>query len=79
MANEVKVNPTPIQRNVLDVATELTQFYYRGRTVKDADTLAQTFMKFYVTAAVIHGASFSDYKNLKDLVPNELHAIIEKW
>jgi hypothetical protein len=29
MADEVRISPTPIQRNLLDVAVDLTNLYYR--------------------------------------------------
>lgn len=33
MSETIKVEPTPIQRNMFDVAVELTKFFYENKTV----------------------------------------------
>lgn len=50
MSNEVKVRPTPIQRNLNDVAMELTQLYYKGVGPESVEELQKTYCKMYATA-----------------------------
>jgi hypothetical protein len=49
MAEEIKVSPTPIQRNLLDVATELTKLYYETHTPSDVEEVKNTYSEFYKT------------------------------
>lgn len=52
MADEIRVSPTPIQRNLNDIAMELTQLYYSMQpankyTIED---IQDAYKKFYATA-----------------------------
>lgn len=50
MADDIRVNPTPIQRNTLDVATELTQLYFSRVAFESIEEIQETFLKFYTVA-----------------------------
>lgn len=53
MSNEAKVNPTPIQRNLNDVAMELTQLYYRAQNTGKEYTIErihEVYKHFYAIA-----------------------------
>lgn len=52
MSNEVKVNPTPIQRNLNDVAMELTNLYFKARNFSDhsIENIQDAYKRFYATA-----------------------------
>ncbi len=58
MADEIKVNPTPNQRNLQDVAIELTQLYYRDRVVGEVGNIQETYLKFFSIAS--HAFNSSD-------------------
>lgn len=47
MADEIKVSQAPIQRNLLDVAIELTKLYYESCTPKDVEEVKNTYGEFY--------------------------------
>jgi hypothetical protein len=51
MSNELKVIPTPIQRNYNDVAMELTQLHFSSRN-SDVEEIQEVYKKFYATARV---------------------------
>jgi len=51
MADEVRVSPTPIQRNVNDVALELTKMYYETYNVGSIEEIQETYARFYAIAA----------------------------
>ncbi|WP_421616749.1 hypothetical protein ACAF76_012840 [Brevibacillus sp. TJ4] len=69
MAEEVTVTNGPIQRNKLDVATELTKLYYAEYDIDDVEELQQTFAKMYAIAAYLESRSAID---LQELVPYEI-------
>lgn len=48
MSEEIKVKtiPTPIQRNELDVAMELTKLYYESHNIESIEDIQNTFAKF---------------------------------
>lgn len=50
MANDIKVSPTPIQRNLNDVAVELTQLYYKDNTASSVEDVKKTYIEFFKTA-----------------------------
>lgn len=74
MSNEVKVAPTPVQRNSLDVALELTQMYFRAKSTNSPDEIAEIFSKFLATSRIFEHTSYDTLKkllpeNLKDALP----------
>lgn len=64
MADEVKVNPTPIQRNLFDVATDLTKLFYEDKSPSSVDEIAETYLKFYITAKAAYNNHFDKSKYL---------------
>jgi hypothetical protein len=74
MADEVKVNPTPIQRNANDVAFELTQLHV-SRIPGDIDNIDELFAKYYAIAATLNG---THPKFLNNLVPEEILSKISR-
>lgn len=50
MADQGKVAPTPIQRNLQDVAVDLTNLYYHQKTAKTVEEMQETYLKFYAVA-----------------------------
>lgn len=75
MADDIKVNPTPIQRNTLDVATELTQLFFSRFAFDSEKAIQDAFLKFY---AVAEAARLTNFKELTEYMPEELKSIIEK-
>ena len=76
MSEEVRVAPTPIQRNELDVAMELTEMYYKHNAFPESiEELRETYSKFFAVAKGLNNTSFT---HLTDYMPNELKQIIEK-
>ncbi|QQE75707.1 hypothetical protein KDJ56_07150 [Brevibacillus composti] len=69
MSDDVKVKPSPIQRNKLDVATELTTLYYSAYSMGDAEEIQETFAKFYAIAQYLETKRGND---LQSLVPEEI-------
>jgi len=74
MADDIKVSPTPIQRNPLDVATELTQLYSQFASFKSVEDMQEIFLKFF---AVAKTANIRGYDDLKQYLPKEYREIIE--
>lgn len=72
MADNVNVNPTPIQRNKLDVAIELTQLYYKYNSFDTIEEIQETFLRF---SAVADLASRNIHNNLKDFLPDNMKDI----
>ena len=75
MADNIKVSPTPIQRNPLDVATELTQLYFSDCNTRTVDDICEVFLKFY---AVADAARCINFKCFKEYLPEEINKIIEQ-
>lgn len=71
--SEVSVKPTPIQRNIYDVAVELVQLHVQRLGV-DGEDLTELYTKYFSLVAVL---SPTDTYNLKKLVPEELMKKIE--
>jgi hypothetical protein len=70
VADVVKVSPTPIQRNRLDVAMELTQLQrglHAGSLQKD--DIETTFAKYYALATFCEGAT---HEELEQFVSEEI-------
>jgi hypothetical protein len=71
MADEIKVVPTPIQRNENDVATELTMLYFRDKPVGSAEEIQTIFVKMFAAVGAAHaGPAVRTY--LKNYLPEEL-------
>ncbi|CUU47049.1 hypothetical protein [Clostridium beijerinckii] len=65
MADNIKVEPTPIQRNRRDIAFELLSLrlhYDRNRADYTEDQIVALYNKFYANAAVIENESVEDLK-----------------
>lgn len=69
MAKDIRVNPTPIQRNLNDVAMELTQLYYREHPINDIEEVQETYAKFYAIAAKMY---YPNHKVFDKLIPEEI-------
>jgi hypothetical protein len=67
MSQQVSVKPTPIQRNVLDVAMELTALHVHNFGA-NKEELDQIFAKYYATAYYCH----RNNDNLYSLVSEEI-------
>ena len=75
MPEEIKVRPSPVQRNVLDVATELTLLYYSKNSFSSVEQVQETFVSFY---AAVRTAEFSGSKDLIDFLPDNIKKIAVK-
>lgn len=75
MSDNININPTPIQRNTKDVATELTLEYYKLHPDMTVEEIAEVYTKFYATAYVI---SMPHYSSLTDFVSADLKELIAK-
>ncbi|MGW6666611.1 hypothetical protein [Peribacillus sp. NPDC055009] len=73
---DVKVSPTPIQRNSLDVAMELTQMHKQlvGMGFESTD-IAQTYAGYYALAQTLQRKSVD---SLSGLVSDEILAVIRR-
>lgn len=74
MPDNVSVTPTPIQRNILDVAMELTQLYYNSHQTGSLEEMQETFSKFYAVAKVLDNTHHSYFK---DVLPEEISKLIK--
>ncbi|MFL0196991.1 hypothetical protein ACJDU8_15700 [Clostridium sp. WILCCON 0269] len=74
MSNDVRVEPTPIQRNMLDVATELTQLYFRNKSVDSVDEIGETFVRFHTLVRTLRQGDVSSFK---EYLPENIKNIIE--
>lgn len=72
MTVRTNVSPTPIQRNVNDVATELTLFYCRNNQVKGLEEIQKAYADFYAVANAMHR---SRGKILTELLPENIKKI----
>lgn len=66
MADKLNVSPTPIQRNRLDVATELTHLYFGDRTSQSINEISEVFAKFYAIVQITDSKSNSELQSLVD-------------
>lgn len=69
MSEDLTVNPTVVQRNKFDVATELTKLYYTEYDIEDAEEMQTLFAKFYAIAQFLESRKESE---LQALVPEEM-------
>ena len=75
MADKVKVMPTPIQRNELDVATELTQLYFRDRN-GTVEEIQSAFLSFAVAAAAAGIVTYNP-RDFTQFLPEELQTMFK--
>jgi hypothetical protein len=62
MPDNLTVSPTPIQRNVLDVAMELTTLYYRNSSEADIEKIDAIFARFYAAARELSSTRTEDLR-----------------
>lgn len=75
MSDDTKLKPVSIQRNPLDVATDLTLMYYSSHSIESKEDVQDTFLRFY---AVSEAARLSNYRELYKYLPESLKEIIKK-
>jgi hypothetical protein len=73
MADDIRVSPTPIQRNVKDVALELTLLYYQNNNTDSIEEIQETYAKFYAIAETLRR---SHYKEFGGLLPNSIKEML---
>ncbi|ASB93412.1 hypothetical protein [Bacillus subtilis] len=66
---DITTKPTPIQRNPLDVATELTQLHIKRFGADYEDDIANTFAKYFALAAKLNR---THPDSLANLLPEEV-------
>jgi hypothetical protein len=64
MAEDIRVNLKPIQRNLHDVALELTQLYYENHHMGDVEEVQETYARFYAIAAKMDYLSNRDFDKM---------------
>jgi hypothetical protein len=69
VSERVYVDPTPIQRNTIDAAIELTQLYLRYGFNEPDEKLEDIYSRFF---SLVHTLHRKPYDNLRDLVPDEI-------
>jgi len=75
MTEQIKVKPTPIQRNSFDVAMELLQHHAKVEGL-NADEIEMTFAKYYALAKYCDHARPG---NLQSLLSEELLEKVVKF
>lgn len=69
MKEEIKIKPTPIQRNEFDVAMELMSMYlHTYDKVRTVETLQDVFIKFYAT---VKAMTYIHPEDLGEFIENE--------
>lgn len=53
MADDIRVSPTPIQRNIQDVATDLTQLIYTKWAPESVEEVQETYAKMFAIASAL--------------------------
>ncbi|OPX89588.1 MAG: hypothetical protein A4E53_01471 [Pelotomaculum sp. PtaB.Bin104] len=69
MSDEIKVKPTPIQRNTLDVAIELTKLHFDKTGYESLEILERTFIELYSMVKMLERSS-SD--TLRKFIPENM-------
>lgn len=72
MAENIRVNPTPIQRNHLDVATELTQLHFKTFPVENESEVKKIFTEYYSLVMCLEATRMKDWTKLKDFLPEDI-------
>ena len=76
MSDKIEVSPTPIQRNALDVATELTKLYYERFSAESKEEIAEVFLLYYSTVKAASNPHIYP-KDLINYMPESLKKIID--
>ena len=66
MADEIKVTPTPIQRNLNDVVMELTELFYTRQTSQEytVEKIQEVYKKFYATVRLTAGMDSEELEKI---------------
>ncbi|MFD2681199.1 hypothetical protein [Bacillus seohaeanensis] len=72
MADTVKVDPNPIQRNKFDVAIELVNLHKRNFGLSSGKEIEELFAKYYALAKYLEDNSVDELESLID------QSIVEK-
>ncbi|WP_369546141.1 hypothetical protein [Bacillus velezensis] len=72
---DITTKPTPIQRNSLDVATELTQLHIKKFGADYEEDIANTFAKYFALAAKLNR---THPDSLVNLLPEEIKSKLKK-
>lgn len=72
MAEKIEVRPTPIQRNRLDVATELTQLHADIRSSGGDTGIAELFARYYALVFFLEQGTYGGGEKLKEFLPQEI-------
>ncbi|MED1820996.1 hypothetical protein [Bacillus subtilis] len=73
--SDITTKPTPIQRNSLDVAIELTQLHVEQFGLEGKDDLANTYAKYYAIANTLKNKNL---EALKKFLPEEIKSKLKK-
>ena len=72
MANDIHVKPTPIQRNRLDVATELTQLHIEKYGMVDEGYIKKVFAEYFSLVIHLERTAHNNADNLKKFLPEDI-------
>lgn len=72
MAEKIEVKPTPIQRNVFDVAMELTQLHFDKFGVDGDDCIKDKFAEHYALVTILKSTSSNNKRRLEKFIPEEI-------
>lgn len=72
MSNDLKIRPTPIQRNELDVAMELTQLHFKELSIEGEDHIKKVFTEYYSLIKSLEYTAFNDRKKLYEFLPEDI-------
>jgi len=76
MEEKMVVKHIPVQRNAMDVAVELTQLYFSFHIKAKEEDIKEKYMEFYSIAKALE---YINPKDLKELVPEKIRHILEKY
>lgn len=71
MSNDVNVKPTPIQRNRLDVAIELTQLHMQSFGATNEDYIKKAFAEYYSLVYHLERTAINSSDKLKEFLPED--------
>lgn len=72
MANDISVKPTPIQRNALDVATELTELHFKYLRLEDEESIKKAFLEYYSLVCHLERTRGNTPDKLKEFLPSDI-------
>lgn len=73
MSENIKVSPTPIQRNSADVAMELLKIHLNN-AVFNVDDIGELYAKYFAIAKTLE---YKSYDLLEEFIPEEIKAKIK--